>query len=98
MYQEITMDQLEDILSDGAILVDVREEDEIEAGAIPGHKAMPLSSFDSFRDEISKDKPTIFYCGSGKRSLKACQIAQQWTEQQLFSLAGGYIAYAEANQ
>ena len=87
MYREITLDELEDILSDGAELIDVREEDELADGTISGHKSMPLSVFDSFKDEVSKVKPTIFYCRSGKRSSKACEIACQWTYQQLYSLA-----------
>lgn len=98
MFKEITLDELEDLLSEGATLVDVREDDEVADGAIPGNVHMALSVFDSFKDDISKDKPTVFYCRSGRRSMKACEIASQWTEQQLYSLAGGYLAYAEANE
>ena len=98
MIREITLDELEDILADGAELIDVREEDEVEAGAIPGHKHMALSEFDTFKDEISQTKTTVFYCRSGARSMKACKMAEEWTDQQLWSLAGGYLAWAEENE
>jgi rhodanese-related sulfurtransferase len=91
---ECTVEDLDGLLDDGAILIDVREEDEIDTnGGIDGSLVMPLSRFDEFKDEFPTDKSIVFFCRSGRRSLKAADIASNWTDQPLYSLAGGYIAY-----
>jgi len=93
MIKEIDLSELEDLLATGAVLVDVREQAEVDDGMIAGSSHMPLSEFDDFKDEVSKDKPTVFYCRSGRRSLKAAELAEEWTSQDLYSLKGGYLAY-----
>jgi rhodanese-related sulfurtransferase len=91
---EIAVDDLDVLLDEGAILVDVREEDEIDAaGTIEGSLVMPLSVFDEYKEEFPTDKPVILFCRSGRRSLRAADIASNWTSQPLYSLAGGYLAY-----
>ena len=91
---EIDVSELDQYLKSGAQLVDVRETQELsDEGSIPGHKHMPLSRFEEFKSQISKSSPTVFYCRSGKRSMKAADIASQWTSQELFSLRGGILAY-----
>jgi len=94
MVQEIDREEMERLIAAGADLVDVREHEELEDGAIDGHKHMPLSEFDEFAEDVSKTKPTVFYCRSGRRSLKACELASDWTDQPLYSLRGGYLAYS----
>lgn len=93
MAKEITPQQLIDMLENGAELVDVRELEEVNEGKIQNTKHWPLSSFGLRRTEISKTLPTIFYCRTGLRSLKAAEIAESWTGQGVFSLQGGYLAY-----
>lgn len=94
MPKEIDVKQLCAFLKSGAELVDVRETEELlKDGKIKDTKHWPLSSFSLREAEISKTKPTIFYCRSGLRSLKAAEIASIWTEQDVYSLRGGYIAY-----
>ena len=57
----------------GALLVDVREKDEVEKLAydIPGIINIPLSEFEERFQEIPKDKPVVMVCKSGGRSLRA---------------------------
>lgn len=94
MAKEIGIKELFEILRDGAELVDVRESDELSRdGKIQDTKHWPLSSFALREAEISKTRPTIFYCHSGLRSLKAAEIASVWTDQNVYSLKGGFIAY-----
>lgn len=95
MTKEIDLEQMDVLLKNGALLVDCREDEEVEAGMIPGAEHMALSELDNFADKIPKDRETVFYCRSGKRSLAACEMASQWTEKQLYSLAGGYLRYQE---
>ncbi len=95
MIKEIDVEEMKKLVAEGALLVDVREDDEVAAGAIPGHIHMPLSDFDQYRDKLSKDKAIVFYCRSGRRSLKTGEMALEWGHKNpLYSLRGGYLAYA----
>ncbi len=96
MTQEIDLKQLVTMLKEGAVLVDVREAEELKEGALEGTRHWPLSSFGLRESEISKTRPTIFYCRSGLRSLKAAEIASLWTQQDVYSLRGGYLGYLNA--
>ncbi len=90
---EIEVNELQQYIDDGAILVDVREPDETASGIIPDAKLIPLSQFPETCCEIPKAKIIVFYCRSGRRSLKAGAIACEWTDSKLVSLAGGYEGY-----
>lgn len=93
MIKEIPMDKLQEMLDHGAELIDVREEEEVtKTGPIDEcAKHWPLSTFGLRQDEVSKQRPTIFYCHSGLRSMKAAEIAENWTEQDLYTLQGGLL-------
>lgn len=94
MAKEIDVGQLPEYLEQGADFVDVREVEELSRdGKIQNTKHWPLSTFALREAEISKTRPTIFYCRSGLRSLKAAEIASIWTKQDVYSLRDGYIAY-----
>ena len=98
MVKQIDYRQLERMLLEGAELVDVRELDEVTEGQIQGGKHWPLSTFGLRQEEVSKKRPTIFYCRSGLRSTKAAEIAETWTEQDVYSLEGGILGYFDAQQ
>ena len=96
MVREIdSIRRLNELLKDGAQLVDVREEGEVFSGSLAYHKHWPLSTFARRESEISKTAPTVFYCRSGLRSFKAAEIASEWTEQEVFILSGGYMNFRE---
>jgi sulfur-carrier protein adenylyltransferase/sulfurtransferase len=96
MIKEIDREEMERLIDEeSAVLFDVREEEELEDGSIDGHVHLPLSSFEENQDQIPKNKPVIFYCRSGKRSMKCAEMAEELTDQPIYSLAGGYLAYSE---
>jgi len=92
--QEIELNDLEAWKERGAILVDVREADEVAEGMIPGAIHQALSQFPEYEQDMPRDKEIVFYCRSGKRSLKAAYIASHWTDKKIVSLTGGYLAYS----
>lgn len=94
MVKELSVGELRKMLEEGAELIDVREEDELSEGAIAGGKNWPLSTFGLRQQDISRSRPTIFYCRTGMRSIKAAEIAESWTEQELFSLRGGFHKFS----
>lgn len=60
-------------IGEGAILVDVREQDEVATLAydVPNLIHIPLSEFEERFQEIPKDKKVVMACKNGGRSLKA---------------------------
>jgi phage shock protein E len=65
-----------------AIVIDVRERSEIDAGMAEGARWYPTSSIESDPDAFRKfiaslpeDRTLVFYCASGRRSGKAAEIA-----------------------
>jgi rhodanese-related sulfurtransferase len=63
-----------------AVLVDVREEDEIKGGMAAQAEWMPMSkirasdpAWEQFVAKLPKDKEIVFYCGAGGRAGDAAQ-------------------------
>ncbi len=71
-----SQDQItKDIKANTAVLIDVREQDEIQSGMIKGANFIPLSLIKSHPDQavvkikaLASDKKIYFYCRSGTRS------------------------------
>lgn len=58
-----------DLVSKGAIIVDVRSPGEFKSGHIPGSKNFPLDNIKGKVNELRKiNKPLITVCRSGTRS------------------------------
>lgn len=90
--QEISVDELAELLERGAPLVDVREPDEYAAGRVPGGVLVPLATVPEHLDEFRADGPTYVICRSGARSMRACEfLAAQGRE--AVNVAGGTLAW-----
>lgn len=57
-------------------IVDVREDDEVATGMIPGAKHIPLGSLESRVNELDQSKDYIMVCRSGGRSGQATQFLE----------------------
>lgn|SRR5690554_7586482 len=57
-----------DLVSKGAIIIDVRTQGEFSSGHIKSSTNIPLQSLQSRLSKIKKDKPVILCCASGARS------------------------------
>jgi rhodanese-related sulfurtransferase len=57
----------------GALLLDVREHDEWDAGHVPGAVHIPLGELGARYTEIGQDQPLFVICRSGHRSARAAQ-------------------------
>jgi rhodanese-related sulfurtransferase len=57
-------------LPSGAALLDVRENDEWEAGHAPGARHLPMSELTARLDELPDDDPLYVVCRSGGRSAR----------------------------
>ncbi|MCW3011433.1 MAG: rhodanese-like protein [Solirubrobacterales bacterium] len=86
---EVTPEQTEQALADGtAILVDVREGYEWDAGRVEGATHIELERLASKSDELPKNTTIIFNCRLGARSAMAAQ-AFRGAGFDAWSMAGG---------
>ncbi|AZI24750.1 MAG: rhodanese-like domain-containing protein [Pedobacter agri] len=77
-------------------LIDVRETFEYEVSNLNGEN-IPLGGILIEADKVSKDKPVIVQCRSGKRSAAAVmQLEAQYGYENLYNLKGGILAWQEA--
>lgn len=68
MRQQYNCEFVQNLISQGAQLIDVRSTVEFAQGALKGAVNMPIDRFQLFKDDIDEDKPVLLYCRSGQRS------------------------------
>lgn len=74
----ITADELQKRVEAGEELniIDVREDDEVAAGMIPGAKHIPLGEVAERVGELDAEKEYHMVCRAGRRSEMACSILE----------------------
>ena len=74
----ITTDELQKKLEAGEKLelVDVREDEEVAAGMIPGAKHIKMMEIPNRMNELEREKEYIIICRSGARSSNVCHYLQ----------------------
>lgn len=61
----------------GAVLIDVREEDEYKTGHIPGSISIPGSGIEKIKELVpDMNTPIFIYCLSGRRATKASKALE----------------------
>ena len=92
--KEITAKELEQKLNAGEKLniVDVREDEEVATGIIPGAKHIPLGQVPERLEELDKKKHYYMVCRSGGRSSNACQFLIQ-QGYNVTNMVGGMLAW-----
>lgn len=83
-------------LAEGAVAVDVREEDEVRAGSVPGAIHIPLGELPHRTEEVPFDRPLVVYCASGQRASSAASILERAGRGPILNVLGGYNAWREA--
>lgn len=91
---EVDTDHTARALAGGAQVVDVREGYEREAGHIPGTRHIELERLASEAATIDRERPVIFYCRLGARSLMAAQAFRR-AGFDAYSMAGGIQSWAD---
>ena len=95
--KEISVEEARERMKEGAILIDVREDNEWAAGH--AKDAVHLGRGIIERDIISKipDKGSevILYCGGGFRSALSADNLQRMGYKNVASMAGGWRAWKE---
>jgi rhodanese-related sulfurtransferase len=71
--KEVTRDEAQALIEDGAQLVDVRVAHEWDAGHIAGATHLPLEELAGRTAELDQDRPVVLYCRGGTRSSMAAE-------------------------
>jgi rhodanese-related sulfurtransferase len=81
------------LVEDGALLLDVREDNEWESGRAPNATHVALNEVPDHVDEFAKDRTIVCVCRSGARSGRATTFL---VEQGLdaVNLEGGMLAWS----
>jgi len=76
----------------GAVVLDVREPDEYEQGAVPGSLHIPRGHLESNVESriTDKDAPVLIICAAGNRSAFAAETLEQLGYRDVVSIAGGF--------
>lgn len=83
------------LIGEGALLLDVREDDEWEAGHAPAARHVALSSVPDVLDDLLTVQTVICVCRSGGRSSRAARFLREHGVRAL-NLDGGMIAWHAA--
>lgn len=87
--------QAQELLAQGAILLDVREDAEWQAGHAPQARHIPLSGLPARLRDLQPNRTVITVCRSGARSARAAALLAR-EGRDVVNLAGGMHAWARA--
>ena len=96
--KEISVEETIERIEAGASLIDVREDNEFEAGhaSAATHIGRGVIERDIIGKFPDKDKELILYCGGGYRSALAADNLQKMGYTNIFSMIGGWTAWQDA--
>ena len=77
------------------ILLDVRENAEIEICSIAGHQQIRLSELPARYSELPTDRDIVVYCKVGGRSLEAAKFLLQQGFKSVKNLEGGILRWSD---
>lgn len=89
---EIGPSEAFELLDGDAVLLDVREEHEWEAGHAPMATWIPLAELPDHLDDLPRERRIVCVCRSGVRSLRAAHFLQESGFDAL-NLSGGMLAW-----
>lgn len=84
--------EAQDLLRGGALLVDVREQREWDAGHAPKAKHHPLGGLHTSSDRLPADRTIVVVCRSGNRSARAAKVLTK-AGFDVVNLTGGMTAW-----
>ena len=96
--KEVSVEQTQERINEGATLIDVREDNEWDMAHAAGAKHMGrgIIERDIVQTFADKDTELILYCGGGYRSALAADMLQKMGYTNVWSMAGGWKAWKES--
>lgn len=94
--REVSREEAQRLIDEGAQLVDVRAEHEWGAGRIAGAVHLPLDQLAERAGELDRERPVVLYCRGGTRSTMATDaLADAGFD--AAKLSEGIVGWAEAD-
>ncbi|MCW8830539.1 MAG: rhodanese-like domain-containing protein [Gammaproteobacteria bacterium] len=93
MNGELSCEKLQQLLNNGAQLIDVRSTMEFNQGALNGAINLPINSIQHNTGVIDQNKPVLLYCRSGARSGMVKNFLISLGFQDVYNI-GSYSKYA----
>ena len=96
--REVSVAETQERIANGAVLIDVREDNEFEAAHAAGamHMGRGIIERDIVQSIPDKNTEIILYCGGGYRSALATDNLQKMGYTNAWSMAGGWHAWEDA--
>jgi rhodanese-related sulfurtransferase len=94
-YRTVSAAQAAALADGGAVLLDVREPHEWQAGHAPRARHIPLSQLSRRAAELPHSRAVVTVCRSGARSARAAAMLAR-DGREVSNLAGGMRAWARA--
>ncbi len=93
--KEITYDELKELAEDSYVLIDIRDEDQVDHGVIPGAIHIQVEDLEASAElaEISREKKLIFYCQVGRKTKEIDDTIDCLDGRDCYSLSEGYVGY-----
>jgi rhodanese-related sulfurtransferase len=89
---DIDVTRAEELIREGAQVVDVREPYEVDAGRMAGARHIEMSRLGAEASTLDRERPVVFYCRVGGRSAMAAGAFRQ-AGYEAYSLSGGLLAW-----
>ncbi len=93
--KEVSRDEAQKLIEEGAQLVDVRAQHEWDAGHIAGATHVPLAELAERASEIDPERPVVLYCRGGNRSTMAAAALNE-AGYDAAKLVEGIVGWSEA--
>jgi rhodanese-related sulfurtransferase len=93
--REVSREEAQKMVDEGAQLIDVRADHEWEMGRIEGATHLPLAELAERTGEIDKDRPVVLYCRGGNRSTMAAEALAD-AGYDAAKLSEGIVGWSEA--
>lgn len=96
--REVTVEETQQRMNEGARLIDVREDNEWDAAHASGatHMGRGIIERDIVQTFPEKDTEIILYCGGGFRSALSADMLQKMGYTNVWSMAGGWKAWKDS--
>ena len=91
---EVDVTTAAQLLRAGALLLDVREPDEVARCQVPGSRAIPMRQIPENAPALPRDRQILVLCHHGGRSLRVTQFLRANGFANVTNVAGGIDAWA----
>jgi len=94
--KEITVEKARELISNGAVTVDVRDPASFEAAHVPGAHYLSDANIEKFVTSTDKSKPIVVYCYHGHTSLGGAAYLMDQGFTEVYSLIGGFERWRQS--